>query len=670
MQDWYQMPAFVLTALLLPAFGQLYWRNRNIRNLLWFLAFLLVVLRAILVYPEGWDLLAAIHPWKAAAGRACGLLSVGLFLASLSPNGFRIGKIRVLYAIPFILPLFVYALLAHGVYQGRVPEGPMYWIFPFLGLVAIAAGMPWAMQKGNLPPWIAGPACLLFGGTAILSYFRDGLYGPLILAEAGANLVMAMLVGFTYRRASSGVVISVLGFLVRSSPALLLISWSHQPAFHLILMRSILMSKVAVALGLILLALENETEVNANAASRERRVRRELEAYTRLVLSRRRVEDFDRQSDEICQTIVRQSRFQQAALILLHRRGAYRLTGAAGFDAAIVHALESVVGRISASSFPEPSMGPHPVANSEAIHLDLRPWMIPGDDLEQLRFTSVLAIPLFGRSAIEGALLLNGLRSGGPLRADDLIPLEMLATRLQAVRGQTRMLEKLIDAEKFAGIGQLAANVSQQLNNPLTVILGYASLLEEMPRLDPQGRRGVEAILASARSMRATLESLQRVAHSPGGQLAASSLTELLGDMERLHRSEFLQRSIELQVSIPPDLPHVRCQAQQLRQAILHCLQFAMDAVDRQERTGERSVRLEAASDGNQVQIVIAHTGCPFESPERVFDPFLPTQAGEGETAGLGLSLCATILRDNDGKASARNLEPRGAAIVLDLQAA
>ena len=55
--------------------------------------------------------------------------------------------------------------------------------------------------------------------------------------------------------------------------------------------------------------------------------------------------------------------------------------------------------------------------------------------------------------------------------------------------------------------------------------------------------------------------------------------------------------------------------------------------------------------------------------PERAFDPFVPAQAA-GETAGLGLSLCATILRDNNGHASAVNLDPRGAAIILELQSA
>jgi signal transduction histidine kinase len=119
--------------------------------------------------------------------------------------------------------------------------------------------------------------------------------------------------------------------------------------------------------------------------------------------------------------------------------------------------------------------------------VDLTPWLNPGDDLKRLRFTRALAVPMMGRAVTEGALLLAGMRATwdlrysnpDPLRADDLLPIEMLTARLQATRSQTMMFEKLIDSEKFAGLGQLAANVTHHLNNPLTVILGYASLLEE-----------------------------------------------------------------------------------------------------------------------------------------------------------------------------------------------
>ena len=69
-------------------------------------------------------------------------------------------------------------------------------------------------------------------------------------------------------------------------------------------------------------------------------------------------------------------------------------------------------------------------------------------------------------------------------------------------------------------------------------------------------------------------------------------------------------------------------------------------------------------------RIVIAHTGVGFDDPERAFDPFVPGLPAGSETAGLGLSLCATILRDNRGRASAMNLQPHGAAIVLELEGA
>jgi C4-dicarboxylate-specific signal transduction histidine kinase len=78
---------------------------------------------------------------------------------------------------------------------------------------------------------------------------------------------------------------------------------------------------------------------------------------------------------------------------------------------------------------------------------------------------------------------------------------------------------------------------------------------------------------------------------------------------------------------------------------------------------------VEAASEGNVVQILVGHSGPGFSNPERAFDPFSSVHA-EGESASLGLSLCATILRDNNGRALAVNLEPQGAAIILELRAA
>jgi signal transduction histidine kinase len=499
----------------------------------------------------------------------------------------------------------------------------------------------------------------------------------------------ALLLVFAYRRFSPGVLLSVAGMVGWSLYALQAVpAIAGGPALDLALIRLVVMSKVVAALGMILLALEGELAKNLSSQERERRARRELEAYAKLVVSRRRVDDFDRQGSEICQIVVENSRFAQAALVL-HSVGRYRLAGSAGLDEATARALSELAARIPPNGLLAPgTAAPAPtpaVDQAQALRLDLDPWLEPGDDLKRLHFTSVLAVPMTSRGAVDGALLLAGMRPthtgspaqpAEPLRADDLLPIELLVARLQASRIQAMMFEKLIDSEKFAHLGQLAGNVSQQLNNPLTVVLGYASLLDETSVLEPHDRKAVQSILSEARHMRTTLESLARISRPHSDELTAVSVAELLADMGELHRTEFLRRSIDFRLSIAPSLPRVMCSAQQLRQAVRHCLQFAIDAVDtaapassEPQAVRPRIVRMEAASEGSLVQILVGHSGPAFSNPERAFDPFAAPHA-EGLTASLGLSLCATLMRDNNGRAIAVNFEPHGAGIVLELQAA
>lgn len=681
MPDYYHTPALGLTLLLLPAFGYLYLRFRDARTLLWLLGFLFAMARMLQFYRMGWwdfsD--ASAHPWMAATGETAIQVSAALFLASLSPLRFHAGRFSVLCVFPYALPLVAYALLFDGVFHGVQPAGALFFVFPALWAIALFVALAWSAQKGAIPIWLSLSICSVMGCLAVPVVFVCGGRWPLTFAECANHVMTAVLVLYVFRRFSPGVFLSVLGFSGWSLTIFEVLPWvTLHPELNLTLIRAIVLGKVVAAVGMILLILEDELAINQAARQRERRARRELEAYTKLILARRRVEDFDRQGNEICQTIVDNSRFAQAALLLLDGSGRYHLAGAAGMDAATTKALGLLAGRIPVTGFLEVGSAPSAVEDSQTVVLDLEPLLAPGDDLKILGLTSLLAVPLVGRSATEGAVLLNGLRqpregSPLPLRPDDLLPLEMLGARLQATRSRTMMFEKLVDSEKYAGLGQLASNVAQQLNNPLTVILGFASLLGDASCLGPQDRRGVESILSEARRMKSTLESLSRVSWPFGDQLAAVSVSELLSDMEELHRTALLRRSIEFRVSIPPSLPRVLCHAQQLRQAVLHCVQFAMEAVEIQSASSQadqaRVVRLEATAEANHVQIMVAHSGRGFLHPDRAFDPFVPTQVG-GETAGLGLSFCADILRDQNGRASAINLEPRGAAIILELKTA
>ncbi len=673
MPDGYQLPAIVLTALLLPAFAQLYLRSRDKRTLLWLLGFSFACLRMLQVYDLGFGnfSLATEHPWIVAAGQCVALISAILFLASLAPLSFRLGSARISYAVPFAIPLLIYAVLIEGVYGGQSPASAAFLIFPALGAISLLVGCFWAFAKGSLPNWLALGLCIATGGMSLWICVAIRGSWPLVFVESVLHITTAILIFYVFRRISPGSLLAALGFIAWSLTILMIApAVAHNPHLLLALLRVSAMGKVVAAVGMILLTLEDQVAATETAEDRERRARLELEAYAKVVLSRRRIEDFDRQANLICQAVAEHSRFSQAALILLQSSGQYRLAGSSGVEDSVLTALESLTTRISPQSLILKDSLPPVVDGSQSVALSLQPWFVPGDDLERLHITQVIAAPLYGRSTTEGALLLMGMRNPEqPLRAEDMLPVEVLASRIQAARSQTMMLEKLIDAEKFAGLGQLANNVTRQLNNPLTVILGYASLLEVAPNVTPQERKAIEAILSEARNMRSTLESLSRMSRSQSDNLTAISITELLNDMEQLHRSEFVHRSIDFRLHIAPALPRALGNAQQVRQAVLYCLQFAIEAVENIDSPTEKSVRIEATSENDTIKILIAHTGPGFLHPARAFDPFVPAQAA-GETAGLGLSLCGTILRENNGRISAMNFQPRGAGIVLELQAA
>ena len=504
-----------------------------------------------------------VHPWIAAVGQTSILISSALFLASLSPLSFphRTRPYPLCHSIHHSARCIRLPHLRRVRRQDScrisVPDLPCSFAHSLslpdargLSLSAAFLGLSRSSSASRLAPLVSG------------FVFASGGVWPLIFVECAIHSVTALLIFYVFRRISAGTVLAGLGFLAWSLNIGQTLPFFHYGEPNLWAIRVIAMAKIVAAIGMILLTLEDQLAANQTGQIRERHAREEMEAYTRLDLARRRVEDFDRQSSSICQSIVSNSRFQAG-----RPHPAARLRPLPPCPVPPVSTMprpmpwkRSLPASLS-PGFLDPGSSPSAVEHSLAFSLDLSPFLVPGDDLTRLKLTTVQAIPLRGRASTEGAIFLTGVENpADPVSAVDLLPLEVLASRLQSVRGQTMMLEKLVEAEKFVGLGQLAGNVTRQLNNPLTVILGYASLLDETEDLNPQAHKAIEAILNEARHMRLTLESLARMSRPQGDPIAAISVTELLNDLEQLHRSEFVQRSIDFRVHIAPALPRGRRQ--------------------------------------------------------------------------------------------------------------
>ncbi len=202
---------------------------------------------------------------------------------------------------------------------------------------------------------------------------RVGGAWPLVFVECAIHATTALLVFSVFRRFSPGTLLAGLGFFAWSANIGQTLPFVIMPRSARPCNRIIAMGKVVAAIGMILLTLEDQLAINQAGQLRERHAREEMEAYTRLNLARRRVDEFDGQAAMVCQSVVANSRFKQAALVLLQPSGHYRLAGAAGFDDATVNALEALAARIPVAGFLEAGSIPAAVEHSLAFSLDLEP---------------------------------------------------------------------------------------------------------------------------------------------------------------------------------------------------------------------------------------------------------------------------------------------------------
>ena len=671
MFDDYQIQVFLLIAALIPVLGYVDRRTPSLRTRLWMLALaslevqtLLLVFAPRLLAAAGSRGLSAATFAISAGAQAALLVSSVLFLTALSPLSFTFGYRQIRYAWLYLPPQLLYVALYFGVSEH--PTGPLLWLFLALAAWATTAAMAWSLQKGAIPIWLATALVAFMLFLSVPFYLHGNVYWPLAMLLTGNLVMMALLVLYTYRRFSPGTIFSALGFLGWGLPSLLLIrptTWTTVPAE--ILARGEALSRLLLALGLAALVLEEELERNRRAAERSLRIQNELERYTRHPFTARNLDEFDNSSSQLCVMLVEEGSFARAAMVVRMVSGSFKLVGYAGMDGATAAALDAMAQRITADRL---SSGAEPIApESSVFQIDLEPWLLPGDDLERLHLTRVCVVPMRGAdSSVEGALLLAAPRVPlDTLKADNLLPLEVFAGRIQTARAEATMLGKLIDSERFAGLGQLASNVAQQLNNPLTVILGYASLLEESIQSGIE-RRGAEAISVEALRMKGILERLSRFSRLGSERYHSFSIADLIGDVELLLRTDFLRHSIEFRTAVEPNLPEIFGNAHQIRQALLHMVQFAIETVQRVGSNHAKSIRVEASLSESMVRVILTHSGAKFPYPDRVFDSFSIGFSGS-EATGLGLSLCAAIVRDHRGTIHAFNHEPRGASIVIDL---
>lgn len=226
--------------------------------------------------------------------------------------------------------------------------------------------------------------------------------------------------------------------------------------------------------------------------------------------------------------------------------------------------------------------------------------------------------------------------------------------------------DQVVQSAKMSAIGQLIAGIAHDLNNPLASVVGFAEyLVEGRDDTPPRLMEPLRAIYQEAERASKIVRSLLAFARKQEGDRRAMPLGPVLESTLLLLKNQMMTYKVEATADIPPDLPHIDGNANQLQQVFVNLVTNAAQAAQERGTGGSITITAEPWLDGVAVIIADDGPGIPKEIADRIFEPFFTTKP-EGEGTGLGLSICYGIVTEHGGQI--RLLESqRGAAFRVEL---
>ena len=232
-----------------------------------------------------------------------------------------------------------------------------------------------------------------------------------------------------------------------------------------------------------------------------------------------------------------------------------------------------------------------------------------------------------------------------------------------------RKLEKtriqLLQAEKMASLGKLAAGVAHQLNNPLGGITLYAQLMMEEYPLEDAAKEDLKRIIDDAERCRNTVRELLEFARQTRQEIRLNDLNHAISQTLFLLENQSLFHNIEIIKSLEPDLPKVPSDIQQLNHVFMNII---LNAAEAMEGTGQLRVETLPSDNGCGVLIRISDTGpgIPEDALPHIFEPFFTTKE-QGKGTGLGLSLAYGIIENHSGRIWAESKLGQGTIFTIEL---
>ena len=231
------------------------------------------------------------------------------------------------------------------------------------------------------------------------------------------------------------------------------------------------------------------------------------------------------------------------------------------------------------------------------------------------------------------------------------------------------MTEQLWQASKLATMGELAASIAHELNNPLaTVGLRAETLLMQMPE-DPDKRKPLEIIAQEVDRMATLVNNLLQFSRRSHRQVSTVDPREEIANSVEFVHYHLRTHRIEVVRDFAEFLPTIQADRQQLRQLFLNLLTNASDAMP---QGGKLTLRVVSSNlgDAKAVAIEVEDTGEGIiaENLKKIWEPFFTTKP-EGKGTGLGMGICRRIVEEHGGTIDIQSQVTRGTTIRIVLPA-
>ena len=238
----------------------------------------------------------------------------------------------------------------------------------------------------------------------------------------------------------------------------------------------------------------------------------------------------------------------------------------------------------------------------------------------------------------------------------------------EKIAGEKKLKEALVQinrSEKMAALGQLAAGVAHEVNNPLTGILIYANLaLEGLDQANPL-REYLTSVINDTERCKNIIKDLLAYSRQTSPAKEMFQVNSLIEQSLTFIRDQKRFLNIELVKHMSDDMMLIHADKSQLSQVIIN---LVMNAIDAMNRKGILTFRTYRNKPQKKAYIEVSDTGCgiPEENLSKVFDPFYTTKGPEKGT-GLGLSTSYGIVKENGGRISIKETSSGGTTFLIEL---